>query len=209
MFALRPIDLAGRRVLDCAGGPASFNAELTARGGRVISADPLYAFSADEIRSRIDDARSRIVESTRSNLAAYRWDTIHSIEALERLRLSAMNRFLQDYPAGVEAGRYRAETLPNLSFADQTFDLLLCSHYLFTYSNALDLDDHVNAVLEMARVGREVRIFPLLDLNGEASPHLMPLMTLLSRRGLVCKVVPVPYEFQRGGNELLRISRAV
>ncbi|MAD80187.1 MAG: SAM-dependent methyltransferase, partial [Planctomycetaceae bacterium] len=33
-----------------ADGPASFNAELTARGGSIVSCDPIYEFTADEIR---------------------------------------------------------------------------------------------------------------------------------------------------------------
>jgi hypothetical protein len=53
MFHLADADLA-RSILGCGDGPASFNAELTRRGGRVVSADPIYRFSADQIRSRID-----------------------------------------------------------------------------------------------------------------------------------------------------------
>jgi hypothetical protein len=41
MFALSDADLRGR-VLGCADGPASFNAEATRRGTSIISADPLY-----------------------------------------------------------------------------------------------------------------------------------------------------------------------
>ncbi|HKH12276.1 MAG TPA: hypothetical protein VKA73_14135 [Rubrobacter sp.] len=40
MFALTPEDLRGR-ILDCAAGPASFNAEATAAGHRISSCDPL------------------------------------------------------------------------------------------------------------------------------------------------------------------------
>ncbi|WP_225225324.1 hypothetical protein [Komarekiella delphini-convector] len=29
-------------ILDCAGGPASFNAEMTCQGYKVISCDPVY-----------------------------------------------------------------------------------------------------------------------------------------------------------------------
>jgi hypothetical protein len=39
MFGLTDKDLSGR-VLDCAGGPASFNAEATREGRRVVSCDP-------------------------------------------------------------------------------------------------------------------------------------------------------------------------
>ena len=53
MFALSDKDLSGR-ILGCADGPASFNAGLTKRGGKIVSADPLYRFSREEIRNRID-----------------------------------------------------------------------------------------------------------------------------------------------------------
>ncbi|MCG6943585.1 MAG: hypothetical protein LJE69_20335 [Thiohalocapsa sp.] len=52
MFALTDADLGGK-ILGCGDGPASFNAEATARGARVVSADPIYAFTAADISSRI------------------------------------------------------------------------------------------------------------------------------------------------------------
>ena len=51
MFVLTEDDLR-RGVLGCADGPAGFNAEATRRGMRVTSCDPLYAFSAEQIRDR-------------------------------------------------------------------------------------------------------------------------------------------------------------
>jgi hypothetical protein len=41
MFVLSDADL-GLRILSCADGPASFNAESTRRGTAVVSMDPLY-----------------------------------------------------------------------------------------------------------------------------------------------------------------------
>ena len=52
MFALSDADLRGR-VLGCADGPASFNAEATRRGTSIISADPLYRFAGEAIRERV------------------------------------------------------------------------------------------------------------------------------------------------------------
>ena len=52
MFSLSERDLEGH-ILGCGDGPASFNAELTQNGGRIMSFDPIYKFSADEIRGRI------------------------------------------------------------------------------------------------------------------------------------------------------------
>ena len=42
------------KSLDGAAGPSSFNAELTAEGHDVTSCDPLYRFTAEGIRARID-----------------------------------------------------------------------------------------------------------------------------------------------------------
>jgi hypothetical protein len=206
MFALRSVDLAGK-LLGCADGPASFNAELTARGGRVISADPLYALSAQEIRSRIADARDRVIANTQRNLSAYVWDLIPSLDALQTVRMNAMARFLLDFDAGKADERYRPIALPELPFEDRTFDLVLCSHFLFLYSSTLTLDFHVRSLCEMARVGGEVRVFPLLDIDGRPSPHLAPTCEALEAKGMGTRTVHVPYEFVRGANRMLVIRK--
>jgi len=46
MFALTPEDLRCS-ILDCAGGPASFNVEMTRKGYKVVSCDPVYLLSVD------------------------------------------------------------------------------------------------------------------------------------------------------------------
>jgi hypothetical protein len=80
MFALSSDDLAGR-IVDCAGGPASFNAEATAAGCRVVSCNPLYRWSTDQIRRRIRETTEVIVEQTRRNQQEFVWTSIRSIEA--------------------------------------------------------------------------------------------------------------------------------
>jgi hypothetical protein len=117
-----------------------------------------------------------------------------------------MHRFLKDLPAGLERGRYRTDALPHLRFADGAFDLALCSHLLFLYSDALSLKFHLAAVEEMARVAGEVRVFPLLGAYGAPSPHLKSLVHALQDRGYAVETRHVPYEFLRGGNEVLFVS---
>jgi hypothetical protein len=53
-------------------------------------------------------------------------------------------------------------------------------------------------------VGKEVRIFPIVDCNAQTSPHLEPVMAQFSDENQVERVT-VNYEFQIGGNEMLRI----
>ena len=206
MFGLTEADL-DRRIIGCADGPAGFNAGMRRRGRRVISCDPLYAFGADEIRRRIDATAAELVAVAREAAGRFVWDRIASPDDLGRVRLAAMAEFLGDYDDGRLEGRYLDRSLPDLGFACDSFDLALCSHFLLLYGDELSAEFHLASVLEMCRVAREARVFPLLDMRGEGSPHLATLVEQLNTHGLAAKVERVDYEFQRGGNEMLRVTR--
>jgi hypothetical protein len=208
MFALSDADLAGR-ILGCGDGPASFNAEATARGHAVVSCDPIYACSPAEIERRVEGAYDRIIALVRRNLDGFVWDHFHGPDHLGQCRLAAMRHFLADFEAGKVAGRYVTASLPRLPFEDRQFDLALVSHLLFLYSGQLDFEFHRAAVEELLRVAREVRIFPLPTLGRRPSPHVGPICTHVARRGWKAEVCGVPYEFRRGSNEMLRLSRDV
>ena len=204
MFALTDADLQ-RRILGCADGPASFNTEMTRRGYSVVSSDPLYQFSSAQIRKRIEETYDDVIGQTERNQELFVWTRISSVEELGRVRLAAMEEFLADYDYGKVKGRYVAAELPELPFSDHAFDLSLCSHFLFLYSPILSLDFHLQAVAELCRVAREVRIFPLLTYDGVTSPHVEPVIEGVREAGLNVDTVRVEYEFQRGGNTMMRI----
>ena len=207
MFALEKHDLE-KRILGCADGPASFNAELTALGGRVTSCDPLYRFSADEIHRRILDTAPEVSEQTRQNADAFLWtDEFPHPDALVRHRMATMDRFLDDYETGRHAGRYIAGELPNLPFHRDTFDLALCSHFLFLYSKHLSQAFHLEALRRLSVVALEVRVFPLLELGAMHSRYIEPAMATLCAEGYRAEIIKVNYEFRRGGNQMLRITR--
>ena len=90
-------------------------------------------------------------------------------------------------------------------FGDRAFDLALCSHVLFLYSDLLDADLHHASIAEMCRVAGEARIFPLLDYNARRSEHVDPVLRRLREQGFDVSVEKVAYEFQRGGDEMLRV----
>lgn len=207
MFGLTEADLT-RRILGCADGPAGFNAHLTKRGGTVVSIDPLYAFDAEEIRNRIAETYDTVLAQLRQNHHDFVWNTIPSVDALGRVRISAMNEFLADYEEGKRDGRYRAGALPSLPFDSGQFDLALSSHFLFLYSAHLSAEFHLQALHEMLRVARQVRVFPLLTLEGLPSPYLDHVTETLSALGYRVEIKDVSYEFQRGGNEMMVIRRA-
>ena len=87
------------------------------------------------------------------------------------------------------------------------FELALSSHFLFLYGARFDRAFHLAGVRELCRVAREVRIFPLVDLEGRRSAHLAPVLAMLKGAGLTAEVAEVGYQFQKGGNQMLRIRR--
>ena len=200
LFALTESDLS-RSILDCAGGPSSFNAEMQGRGHDVISVDPIYADSLEEIGRRIELARDVLIRRARENPDRFVWSYIPSPQHLREIRMSAMQKFLVDYATDSARDRYLPQSLPNLTFADKQFELALCSHFLFLYSEQLDARFHVESVREMLRVAQEVRIFPVTDFSGELSPHLSVVRCEFST-----ELVAVPYEFLRGANQMLIVT---
>ena len=206
MFALTDGDLR-RRILGCADGPASFNAEASKLGARVTSVDPLYSYSAADIRARIKEVCPEVLEQTRRNRDGFVWREYPSLEAVGRARLRAMVRFLKDFPVGHDSGRYVTAELPELPFESRSFDLALCSHLLFLYSEQLGDEFHLDSVAELCRVAEEVRIFPLITLGNYPSPHVHLVMRAAERVGRRVRIEQVPYEFQRGGNQMLRIDK--
>lgn len=202
MFSLSSVDLA-KRILGCGDGPAGFNAQLTRQGGQVISVDPIYQFSANEIKSRIEATYEMVLNETRKNHHEFVWSQIKDVDELGRLRMEAMQQFLTDYPNG--EGRYLIGELPTLDFTNQAFDLAVCSHFLFLYSEHFSLDFHIQSIIELGRVAQEVRIFPLLELGTRKSRHLGEVIECLSDQGYECVVEKVAYEFQKGGHEMLTI----
>lgn len=206
MFALSDSDLRSR-IVGCGDGPASFNAEVTRLGTAMVSCDPIYKWNSTEIHNRIKATYDHMIEQTRNNADEFVWHSIRSVEELGQIRMAAMQAFLNDYDRGKVEGRYVEAALPTLPFGDARFDLALCSHLLFLYTDQLGEAFHQSAILELCRVATQVRIFPLLALGGERSPYVDASMNALSHAGYDVSIDRVPYEFQRGGNEMLSIRR--
>ena len=207
MFALREEDLE-RSILGCGDGTASFNAEVTAQGGKVLSVDPIYQFSADDTQQRIRRVYPGMLSQFARQADQYVWRHFRDPGHLGSVRMSAMNRFLEDYPSGLQAGRYVEASLPELPCFDGEYDLALCSHLLFLYSEHIDLQAHVEAVLELCRVAREVRIYPLVSVDGRVSQHLPAVVRELGERGYDVGMERVDYQFQKGANDMLWVKSA-
>jgi hypothetical protein len=83
MFALSDEDMR-KRLLGCGDGPASFNAEATKSGTKIVSVDPLYAHSAGEIEARVEATFDAVVSQARARAHHYVWTRFADPEALGR-----------------------------------------------------------------------------------------------------------------------------
>lgn len=206
-FQLSDVPRAAR-ILDCGGGPSSFAAEWAARGYFTTTADPLYARSSKEIAARFEVVAASVLRGMQDAYDRFNWSFYVSPERVVELRRGALEAFLHDFESPRRAARYVAARLPVLPFAAGTFDVVLCSHLLFLYSDEIDESTHIASVEELLRVGREVRLFPLIDMHGQPSRHVQPMIEHF-RAEVDCRIVQTPFEFQRGGSTMLRLSRAV
>ncbi|MBD2666210.1 hypothetical protein B6N60_04892 [Richelia sinica FACHB-800] len=206
MFNLSDTDL-NKKILGCGDGPASFNAEMTEMGYSVVSIDPIYEFSEDQIKQRVQETYQPIISQVKQNADRYVWNNFHDAQQLGDARLAAMEKFLLDYETGRKAGRYLSQSLPKLEFCDNQFELCVCSHLLFLYSEQLSLDFHIASIYELLRIAKEVRIFPLLKLDCELSPYLDSVINLFYGQQFNIEIQSVGYEFQKGGNQMLKINR--
>ena len=205
IFKLTDSDFT-KRIISFGDGPASFNTEMTKLNRQVVSLDPIYQFTRDELKQRIVETKATILEQVRANTDKFVWKNIRNIIDLEQIRTDAMTQFIDDFELGKEQGRYIYHELPNSTgYPDLSFDLGLSSHFLILYSQ-LGLDFHIKSISEMLRVCKEIRIFPILNLNAVKSEVFDGIIDYF-KLDFTISIEPVDYEFQKGGNQMLLIKR--
>ena len=202
-FLLKPHELAGKDVLDVAGGVSSFCAEANARGIRVTSFDPIYSLSPEKIAERsVPDLES--VYRAIGGVPTYRWGYYKNPEYMRELRKRASTIFLSDYKKHPE--RYVAGELPRLSFADSSFDMTLVSYFLFAYQDRLDYEFHRDSILEIMRVTRdEARIYPTVTFEAQPSEYIPMLRSDPSLQHFEFTEIKTDFEFLVNSNSFLRV----
>ncbi|MFE9574768.1 methyltransferase domain-containing protein [Nocardia sp. NPDC006044] len=202
IFSLTDADLHGR-ILDCPGGAASFTAEASALGAQVTATDPVYRRPPGDLRGLAIAETDRGSDWATAHSERYRWDWYGGPRQHREMRHAAARLFGDDVL--VNPGRYVAAELPSLPFPDDSFDLALSSHLLFTYADRLDADFHLAALVELARVcAGEVRAYPLVDHLGNAQHDLVAyLRKELEDKGIRTGLREIDYEFHHGANTVL------
>lgn len=211
MFALTDADLTGT-VLDCPGGAASFTAEARGQGVDVIAVDPTYppdGTSSERSRALRQLGEHAAAEAergsawARDHAADFEWTSFATPADHLAQRLAAAAAFTAH--AATEPEHYVCAALPQLPFADGAYDLVLCSHLLFSYADRLDDAFHLAALTELLRVSRgEVRVFPLVVVGGvREHPGLEALLERLGDDVVVDLRATDGYGFQRGADRVL------
>lgn len=205
MFGLDASDMS-KKIAGFGDGPACFNCEMTNEGGNVISFDPIYQFSKEEIEKRIKEVRITVMQQMKENMDNYVWKHIRDLDELEHIRMSAMQKFLSDYEHGKQEGRYVFHELPaRLPYEPKSFDIGLSSHFLLMYTS-LGYDFHIQSIKEMLRVCKEVRIFPIVDLDANKTDLIKGVIDYF-QRDYDATIDTAEYEFQKGDNKLLIIRK--
>ena len=99
MFALDDDTLAKCTFLDCASGASAFGAELRARGGQVLSADPLYDAGLDAVCERALHNLNNCEQWLGTHADIIDWDHLGSPAAYRRNGLRSLASFSADFVA--------------------------------------------------------------------------------------------------------------
>ena len=204
MFALSTADIS-TRLLEYGCGASAVNAELHDEGMLADSCDPLFILDKATLATQVSLLFEDMVERVSRDQDKFDFSHYGSLDALVSRRRQGMEKFFVDYERGKAEKRYLPVIDHMLPFGDFTFDFALSSHYLFADLDDQDVDFHLNAIRELARVAKEVRIFPLIDRHGQPSPFLGPVLLGLQQEGYGVEVREVKYYLQPKGNAMLRV----
>jgi hypothetical protein len=202
MFALDDAQLTAGPILDCPGGASSFGAQVRARGGCVVSVDPVYELGVKRVVEQVRANLRQAPELLAKQAWSIDWSYLGSPEAYVRSGEVATDVFAADC---THNGRYyMAAALPHLPFGDRSFLLTLSSHLLFVKHEFLNYDDHLAALVELTRVTRgEVRVHPIVDTTGAIYPRLEELRAALLRHNVATDVLYIERSWIVGANQTL------
>ena len=203
-FGLTERELFGRRVLDCPAGPDSFVAEGLKRGIYATGVDPMYYRSPDALARLARADFSDMYKKIRESPERFSSRTYATVEESESARRDSLELFLDHYRKTYPNGCYVVAALPDLPFENDSFDISVCGHLFFIYAQLFDEAFHRKAVRELIRVTcNEIRIHPLVGMNGERHAFVDPVRNELALAGMETEIIDVDHEFFKGTNQTL------
>lgn len=198
-------DELNSRILEYGCGPSAVNSTQTKAQQVVVSCDPLFVLDKDTLNSKVSMIFAGMTEEVMKFSEHFDFSQCGGFDNLVRNRQKGINEFIADYEKGKAEGRYVGITDYHLPFTDFSFDFALVSHYLFAELDDQTIDFHLEVIRELARVAKEVRIFPLIDREENTSSLLGPVLLGLQQDNYGVEVREVSHHLHKLGNAMLRV----
>lgn len=202
-----PASLSSHKILEIACGPTAVNYELTQNHIQTISCDPWFESDAKKVQKHFLENFDLQIQNIHRHPDRFDVNRYGGLDRLIQKRQEGMQLFFDDYSKGFQEHRYQGlnfkKTLP---FENSSFDLALCANYLFTDLVEQNVDFHVAAIKEMARVAYDVRIYPLTNYKAQPSEILGPVLLALQLLGYQVSVQDVSFRFVPESKAMLRIQ---
>lgn len=194
-------------LLEYGCGLSAFNAEMHAiqheLSKPIVSFDPLFALDKTLLSLKATSMMEDLIQELQKKQDQFDFSQYGHFETFITARRDGVAEFLADYETGHAEKRYLPLTDKTLPCHDFQFEFALSSHYLFLGNE--DLAFHLDVIRELARVAKEVRIFPLIDGTGQPSALLGPVLLGLQQAGYGAEVRKVDYHLYPKGNAMLRV----
>lgn len=194
-------------LLEYGCGLSAFNAEMHAIQNQMskptVSYDVLYALDKQSISLKSKSMMEDQMQALKNRQDQLNFSEYGGLEAFIDARQEGVAEFLADYESGCAEKRYLPLESHDLPCHDFEFEFALSSHYFFLDND--DLPFHIDVIRELARVAKEVRIFPLSDCDGQPSPLLGPVLLGLQQAGYGAEVRKVDYHLYPKSHAMLRV----
>ena len=203
MFDLSEQDL-GLKLLEFAAGPSAVNSEWQQLGLTAVSCDPWFEWNPEALAKHVAAATEARIVTLEASASLYDFSGYGDLAGFIASRRLGQAAFFADYPRGRDEKRYlpvRGESLP---FAEFEFDLALSPYYFLSPCHQPSLEKQLTWLTELARVAKEVRIYPLED-EGQLSEQLGPILLSLQQANLGVEVRHVSDPLRSKGNAMLRV----
>lgn len=192
-------------ILDVAAGVSSFTAESRALGFNVTAFDRIYSANLDDIRRRGEHDLDEVARDI-GQKPVYKWEFYKSAEGMRKYRERACQAFLKDFDA--HPNHYVAGELPRTKFADRQFNLTLVSYLIFVYEEQLSYDFHKETMRELMRItSEEIRAYPIVTFEAQPSKFLEKIRSESEFASWKFEIMLTDFEFLRGSNCYLKITR--
>jgi hypothetical protein len=205
-FGLNLETWRGKAILDVAAGVSSFTGETRALGYNTTAFDCIYSGSATEFRPRCEHDLEEVTREI-GKKPVYKWEFHKSPAGMRSYRERAYQTFLTDFAEHPE--RYLAGELPKTPFANRQFNLTLVSYLIFVYEDQLSYDFHKETLRELLRItSDEIRVYPIVTFEAQPSDCLRRIQKEIEFGNCNFEIVPTDFEFLRGSNCYLKITRS-